>query len=154
MTAEQERRDCVMREQIRRDWWQAHPTACRRCDATGFLDYRENLGPHGGPVMMAVQTEECSNCVAEGKCPVCGAVLEWNEQTEEWVGCPSCEWEPGAESPVPPSDRDWGCSECGTAVEMQCAMDMNDEEWIEKLVRRLARDEEGSLAVRILLGKE
>ena len=63
---------------------EAHPKFCRECLGAGYLEYQENLAPHGmGPWFCTVK-DACEECEGKGLCPVCG------EETVDDDGKRSC----------------------------------------------------------------
>ena len=72
---EQRRRECNAKLVAYLAWFDAHPGACRECDATGKVSVSENLGPTG-EVWLCHSEEDCPKCLGQGKCPACGGEAE------------------------------------------------------------------------------
>lgn len=70
--------ECVERlarsEREQAAWRAAHPGACEACGGWGGTYYPGHFNPRDGGT--APEFDECPSCLAEGRCPLCGA--EWD----------------------------------------------------------------------------
>jgi len=70
-----------------------HPHHCRRCGGAGMIIVHENLGPTGG----SYGAKACPVCIGSGFCPLCGAELVSDEDTDAGK-CTTCGWTEGMSS--------------------------------------------------------
>lgn len=63
---------------------EAHPKFCRKCLGVGYVEYQENLAPHGEGPWFCTTADPCEECEMKGLCPLCG------EETVDEDGERSC----------------------------------------------------------------
>ena len=95
----------IRAEEARIDWEHRWPRHCPHCGGWGYLSGPGCSVPYGSTwVSLPQETDPCSHCVEEGKCPRCGHQLDGDFENEGDARCPSCGWVDGETEGLPDSD--------------------------------------------------